>query len=97
MNLTQPPFDDIHVRKAMNWIIDKAALRQAWGGPIPGSIANHIVPTGVLQQRLAEYDPYATPNESRQRREGAGGDEGLEVRHRPRRQVHAPARARTCC
>ena len=33
MNLTQPPFDDVHVRRAMNWIIDKAALRQAWGGP----------------------------------------------------------------
>ena len=33
MNLTQPPFDDVHVRKAMNWIIDKAALQQAWGGP----------------------------------------------------------------
>ena len=33
MNLTQPPFDDIHVRRAMNWIIDKAALRQVWGGP----------------------------------------------------------------
>ena len=44
MNLTQPPFDDIHVRKAMNLIIDKAALQKAWGGPIPGSIATHIVP-----------------------------------------------------
>ena len=33
MNLTQPPFDDIHVRRAMNWIIDRDALRQAWGGP----------------------------------------------------------------
>src|SRR5262249_4816433 len=32
MNLTQAPFDDLHVRKAMNWIIDKAALRQAFGG-----------------------------------------------------------------
>ena len=36
MNLTQPPFDDVHVRRAMNWIIDKDALRQAWGGPIVG-------------------------------------------------------------
>jgi len=64
MNLTQPPFDDIHVRKAMNYIIDKAALQKAWGGPIPGSIATHIVPPVLYNGGLAEYDPYATPNES---------------------------------
>ncbi len=64
MNLTQPPFDDIHVRKAMNYIIDKAALQKAWGGPIPGSIATHIVPPVLYNGGLAEYDPYATPNEA---------------------------------
>jgi peptide/nickel transport system substrate-binding protein len=62
MNLTQPPFDDVHVRKAMNWIMDKAALQKAWGGPIPGSIAGHIVPPVLYNNGLAEYDPYATPN-----------------------------------
>ena len=62
MNLTQAPFDDIHVRKAMNYIVDKAALQKAWGGPIPGSIAGHIVPPVLLNNGLAEYDPYATPN-----------------------------------
>jgi peptide/nickel transport system substrate-binding protein len=62
MNLTQPPFDDVHVRKAMNWIMDKAALQKAWGGPIPGSIATHIVPPVLYNNGLAEYDPYATPN-----------------------------------
>jgi ABC-type oligopeptide transport system substrate-binding subunit len=44
MNLTQPPFDDIHVRKAMNWVMDKHALVQAWGGPTIGKVAHHIVP-----------------------------------------------------
>jgi peptide/nickel transport system substrate-binding protein len=63
MNLTQPPFDDVHVRKAMNWIMDKSALQKAWGGPIPGSIATHIVPPVLYNNGLAEYDPYATPNE----------------------------------
>ena len=62
MNLTQPPFDDVHVRKAMNWIMDKSALQKAWGGPIPGSIAGHIVPPVLYNNGLAEYDPYATPN-----------------------------------
>jgi peptide/nickel transport system substrate-binding protein len=62
MNLTQPPFDDVHVRKAMNWIVDKAALQKAWGGPIPGAIATHIVPPVLYNNGLAEYDPYSTPN-----------------------------------
>jgi peptide/nickel transport system substrate-binding protein len=64
MNLTQAPFDDIHVRKAMNLIIDKQSLRQAWGGPIQGSIATHIVPPVLYNNGLAEYDPYSTPNEA---------------------------------
>ena len=62
MNLTQPPFDDIHVRKALNYIIDKSALQKAWGGPIPGSVATHIVPPVLYNGGLAEYDPYATAN-----------------------------------
>jgi peptide/nickel transport system substrate-binding protein len=61
MNLTQAPFDDVHVRKAMNWIVDKAALQKAWGGPIPGAIATHEVPPVLYNNGLAEYDPYATP------------------------------------
>ena len=64
MNLTQAPFDDVHVRKAMNWIVDKAALQKAWGGPIPGAIATHVVPPVLFNNGLAEYDPYSTPNNS---------------------------------
>jgi peptide/nickel transport system substrate-binding protein len=63
MNVTQPPFDDIHVRKAFNFIMNKKALVQAWGGPTIGSIATHIVPNGLLDNQLAEYDPYKTPGE----------------------------------
>jgi peptide/nickel transport system substrate-binding protein len=63
MNLTQPPFDDIHVRKAMNYIIDKAALRQTWGGPTVGTIANHIVPDTLFNFKLQEYAPYKTPGD----------------------------------
>jgi peptide/nickel transport system substrate-binding protein len=64
MNLTQPPFDDIHVRKAMNYIMDKQSLRKAWGGPVVGSIATHIAPPVMYNNGLAEYDPYSTPNDS---------------------------------
>jgi peptide/nickel transport system substrate-binding protein len=63
MNLTQPPFDDVHVRRAMNWIMDKAELRRAWGGPLLGSIAHHVVPDTMFEDELAEYDPYRTPGD----------------------------------
>jgi peptide/nickel transport system substrate-binding protein len=63
MNLTQPPFDDVHVRKAMNFIIDKAAIRQTWGGPTVGTIANHIVPDTLFNFKLQEYTPYKTPGD----------------------------------
>jgi peptide/nickel transport system substrate-binding protein len=66
MNIAEPPFDDIHVRKAMNYIIDKDALRRARGGDLYGGIAGHIVPDTILGGVLADYDPYAT--------EGGQGD-----------------------
>lgn len=58
MNLTQPPFDDIHVRKAVNLVLDKVALRVAWGGPLTGEIATHIVPDPIFADELKSYDPY---------------------------------------
>ena len=62
MNLGQPPFDDIHVRKAVNLVMDKAAILQAWGGQVWGQIATHIMPPTVLGNQLTQsYDPYATP------------------------------------
>jgi peptide/nickel transport system substrate-binding protein len=64
MNLTQAPFDDIHVRKAMNWIMNKHQLVQAWGGPTIGTVANHIVPDTLFNNQLAEYKPYKTPGDA---------------------------------
>jgi peptide/nickel transport system substrate-binding protein len=62
MNLGQPPFDDIHVRKAVNLVMDKAAILQAWGGQVWGQIATHIMPPTVLGNQLTQsYNPYATP------------------------------------
>jgi peptide/nickel transport system substrate-binding protein len=63
MNWTTPPFDDINVRKAANWVMDKAGLLQAWGGTTLGEIATHIMPPTVLNEKLgADYNPYATPD-----------------------------------
>jgi peptide/nickel transport system substrate-binding protein len=63
MNLTQAPFDDVHVRRAMNWIMDKHSLIQAWGGPTIGKPANHIVPDTLFNNQLAEFAPYKTPGD----------------------------------
>ena len=95
MNLTQPPFDDIHVRKAMNWIMDKAALQKAWGGPIAGLDRER-----TSSRRCSTTT--ASPSTTRTRRptttgsveQGAGRDEAVEVRPGQDRQVHGASRAR---
>lgn len=64
MNMAKAPFDDVHVRKAANWIVDKAGLVRARGGSLAGIVAEHIVPPDVLGGLLkqGEFDPYASSN-----------------------------------
>jgi peptide/nickel transport system substrate-binding protein len=61
-NLAEPPFDDINVRKAVNFALDKAGMRQLRGGEVVGTIAGHIITDGLTGNLLADYDPYASPN-----------------------------------
>jgi ABC-type transport system substrate-binding protein len=61
MNLTQPPFDDVHVRRAVSFVLDKAGLQKAWGGPLKGEVATHILPDTLLGGSLSGYDPYPSP------------------------------------
>ena len=61
MNLLAPPFDDPHVRKAVNFIMDKAALAKAFGGSRHGVPATSIEPPTVLPD-TATYDPYPSTN-----------------------------------
>jgi peptide/nickel transport system substrate-binding protein len=59
MNWATPPFDDLHVRKAASYVMDKQGLLRAWGGTIAGDIATHIMPPIVLANKLgADYNPY---------------------------------------
>ncbi len=63
MNLAEPPFDDLHVRKAVSFVLDKAAILQTWGGSTFGQIATHIMPPTLLNNQLDQsYNPYATPD-----------------------------------
>jgi peptide/nickel transport system substrate-binding protein len=61
MNLLVPPFDDVHVRKAVNYVIDKSGVQRAWGGPAHGEIATMPEPPTVLEA-TAQDDPYPSPN-----------------------------------
>jgi peptide/nickel transport system substrate-binding protein len=72
MNVAMKPFDDLHLRKAVNYAIDKDGWRKLGGGAIEGEIANHFVPDADVGGLLNDYAPYATP-------EGKGADspEGL--------------------
>jgi peptide/nickel transport system substrate-binding protein len=58
MNLSTPPFDDIHIRKAINFVIDRDAMRKAWGGPLTGQLARHIAPDVLLGNTIKNFDPY---------------------------------------
>jgi peptide/nickel transport system substrate-binding protein len=62
MNLANPPFDDIHIRKALNWALDKQGFLQLRGGALFGQIAGHIMVNSLENNLLKTYDPYATPD-----------------------------------
>ncbi len=57
MNLLTPPFDDVHVRKAMNYVMDKAGLVKAYGGSLHAVPATTVEPPTV-NPATADYDPY---------------------------------------
>src|SRR5262249_6004305 len=62
MNLTQAPFADVPVRPAMNWVVDRAALRRAWRGPVAGIVAELIIPNSMLRNKLVGFHPFRTPS-----------------------------------
>jgi peptide/nickel transport system substrate-binding protein len=56
LNTRRPPFDDINVRRAVNFATDRAALVEALGGPELGAPACQIIPTGF--PGFSPYCPY---------------------------------------
>lgn len=59
MNLTTPPFDDVHVRKAMNLAMDLEGVQRSWGGPVQGTTPTHVLPQSMI--RLDDYYPFQQP------------------------------------
>jgi peptide/nickel transport system substrate-binding protein len=60
MNLAAPPFDDVHVRRAANLVIDRAAAAAALGEERESGVrvAHHALPDAVENALLRTYDPY---------------------------------------
>jgi peptide/nickel transport system substrate-binding protein len=65
LNIAQPPFDDVHVRRAVNLVLDRAAavaaLEEARGQPFV--VANHAFPDNLLSNLLLRYAPYASSDD----------------------------------
>lgn len=60
LNVALPPFDDIHVRRAANYAVNKARLVELTGGAPAARTAGHLVTDSLLDNLLTDYDPYAT-------------------------------------
>jgi peptide/nickel transport system substrate-binding protein len=69
MNLAVPPFDDVHVRKALNIALDKSAAIRALlrnAGPVGsefGVVTGHILPDSLENDLLLAFDPYGSADE----------------------------------
>lgn len=61
MNMGLPPFDDVNVRRAVNLVIDRAALAEARVGAVIGTtmrVARHAILDSLQDNLLLDYDPY---------------------------------------
>ena len=63
LNLAVPPLDDIHVRRAMNLVLDKGAIQELMGGPDAIGVAGHIGLDSQENDLLVNYDPYSAPGQ----------------------------------
>jgi ABC-type transport system substrate-binding protein len=62
LNVALPPLDDIEVRRAINLVIDRAAVVEATPGRIGTTlrVAHHAIPDSLQNNLLLDYDPFPT-------------------------------------
>jgi peptide/nickel transport system substrate-binding protein len=58
MNLAVPPFDDVHVRRAVNLAVNRTAVARIQSGSEPITPTQHDFPDSVEGNLLASYRPY---------------------------------------
>ncbi len=61
LNNQVPPLNNVDVRKAINYAVDRTAIEAQWGGPLAGTLSDQIIPAG--QSDYKQYTIYPnTPN-----------------------------------
>jgi peptide/nickel transport system substrate-binding protein len=63
MNLAQPPFDDLHLRKAVSHVTNRRRIVELLGGPLTLRVAHHMVPDSMEDNLLVDYRPYQSAND----------------------------------
>ena len=102
MNLAVPPFDDVHVRKAVNFAVDKEGWRRLSGGEASGEIAGLLHPAGTPRRPARGLRPVRHPELPGGGHAGGppgceGRDGAVEVRLERLTASATRPSARACC
>jgi len=77
MNMTQPPFDDVKVRQAVNYAVDPAALERIYSGQLKGT--QQILPPGMPGYEKIELYPHNLAKAKQLIKEAAPSDMDITV------------------
>jgi peptide/nickel transport system substrate-binding protein len=77
MNMTQPPFNDVKVRQAVNYAVDPAALERIYSGQIKGT--QQILPPGMPGYEKIELYPHDMGKAKRLIKEANPSDRDITV------------------
>ena len=94
MNLLAPPFDDIHVRKAVNYVMDKAAHGEGVRWIAPRAFLPRRSSRRRSTRRRRTTTPTRSANNAGDVHEGTCGDEAVQVRSTTARASAPTRRAR---
>jgi len=65
LNMSKPPFNNINVRKAVAYVLDRDAMRKTRGGVLSGKVATHFIDPGFATHGFDQaggfnFDPFPT-------------------------------------